>query len=75
MWILLFALTGLSQAEDLPQSPRIETAQAWGCADVSCKALGSCEEACYKLQQCGQSKRGGDNDGIPCENLCSRPCD
>ena len=44
------------------------------CANVSCKRLSSCEEACYKLIVCGQSVRDGDNDGIPCENLCSRRC-
>jgi hypothetical protein len=45
------------------------------CADQSCKALSSCEEACYKLLVCGQAKRDADHDGIPCENLCSQPCD
>jgi hypothetical protein len=25
--------------------------------------------------QCGQGRRDGDNDGIPCENLCSRRCE
>ncbi|WP_425342884.1 excalibur calcium-binding domain-containing protein [Sagittula salina] len=24
--------------------------------------------------QCGQSKRDGDHDGIPCENLCRSRC-
>nr|WP_300437056.1 excalibur calcium-binding domain-containing protein [uncultured Mameliella sp.] len=41
---------------------------------MSCKRLRSCEEACFKLIQCGQKVRDGDNDGIPCENLCSRRC-
>ncbi|MEQ5871887.1 excalibur calcium-binding domain-containing protein [Sagittula sp. NFXS13] len=50
------------------------TAQAFDCRNVSCKRLRSCEEACFKLLQCGQSVRDGDHDGIPCENLCSRRC-
>ncbi|MFZ7093671.1 excalibur calcium-binding domain-containing protein [Primorskyibacter sp. 2E233] len=50
------------------------TTQAFDCRDVSCKRLSSCAEACYKLLQCGQTKRDGDRDGIPCENLCSRRC-
>ena len=50
------------------------TAQAFDCRNVSCKQLRSCAEACYKLIQCGQSIRDGDNDGIPCENLCNRRC-
>lgn len=48
--------------------------QAYDCSDRSCKALRSCDEACYKLMVCGQRKRDGDNDGIPCENLCRRRC-
>nr|WP_082135314.1 excalibur calcium-binding domain-containing protein [Puniceibacterium sp. IMCC21224] len=52
----------------------LRLAQAYDCSDVSCKRLSSCAEACYKLLQCGQRKRDGDNDGIPCENLCSSPC-
>lgn len=49
-------------------------AQGFTCANVSCKRLRSCEEACYKLKVCGQKIRDRDNDGIPCENLCSRRC-
>lgn len=51
-----------------------ESAANFDCANVSCKRLRSCEEACFKLIQCGQRVRDGDNDGIPCENLCSRRC-
>ncbi|MBV7393140.1 excalibur calcium-binding domain-containing protein [Mameliella alba] len=53
---------------------QFRTAQAFDCRNVSCKRLRSCAEACYKLLQCGQSKRDGDKDGIPCENLCKRRC-
>ena len=49
-------------------------AQGFDCSDRSCKSLSSCEEACHKLLVCGQAKRDGDNDGIPCENLCRRRC-
>ncbi|WP_089268775.1 excalibur calcium-binding domain-containing protein [Puniceibacterium sediminis] len=52
----------------------LRLAQAFDCRDVSCKRLSSCAEACFKLLQCGQSKRDGDHDGIPCENLCSSRC-
>ncbi|WP_146585804.1 excalibur calcium-binding domain-containing protein [Puniceibacterium confluentis] len=52
----------------------IRLAQAFDCRDLSCKQLSSCAEACYKLLQCGQSKRDGDKDGIPCENLCKTRC-
>ncbi|WP_417209964.1 excalibur calcium-binding domain-containing protein [Antarctobacter sp.] len=61
----------LSPLERLAQ---FRTAQAFDCRNVSCKRLRSCAEACYKLIQCGQKIRDRDNDGIPCENLCSRRC-
>ena len=51
------------------------TAQAFDCRQTTCTQIGSCEEACYKLTVCGHTRRDGDNDGIPCENLCSRRCD
>ncbi|MEC3860574.1 hypothetical protein VK792_04705 [Mesobacterium sp. TK19101] len=37
------------------QTPVLSTAY-FDCRNVSCKKLGSCEEACYKLLQCGQRK-------------------
>jgi len=36
----------------------------------TCSQISSCEEAYYLLNICGCSKRDGDDDGIPCENLC-----
>lgn len=63
--------------EDATQTKRLEalrTVQSFDCRNVSCKRLRSCAEACFKLLQCGQTVRDGDNDGIPCENLCSRRC-
>lgn len=59
---------------DHPRLAPFRTVQAFDCRDVSCTRLRSCEEACYKLTVCGQRKRDGDGDGIPCENLCSRRC-
>ena len=55
-------------------SEMLQPAQGFDCSDRSCKALTSCEEACHKLLVCGQQKRDGDNDGIPCETLCRRRC-
>lgn len=52
----------------------MKLAQAYDCRNVGCKRLRSCDEACYKLKVCGQQIRDRDKDGIPCENLCSRPC-
>ncbi|MFQ3253711.1 MAG: hypothetical protein ACI9U6_002011 [Loktanella salsilacus] len=72
----------ISAQEMVPLSPpsvqiffdMVRPVQSFDCSDRSCKALSSCEEACHKLLVCGQAKRDGDNDGIPCENLCRRRC-
>jgi hypothetical protein len=76
---VLLVLASPMFAEQREQSPRdridaFRVAQTYDCRDVSCKRLRSCDEACYKLIQCGQKIRDGDNDGIPCENLCRRRC-
>lgn len=35
-----------------------------------CNKMSSCEEAYFQLNNCGCSKRDGDSDGIPCEDIC-----
>jgi endonuclease YncB( thermonuclease family) len=35
-----------------------------------CREMTSCQEARFYLTQCGISSLDGDNDGIPCENIC-----
>lgn len=75
--VVFVAGSALAEPEKPTPTQRLEqfrTAQAFDCRNVSCKRLRSCEEACFKLIQCGQKVRDGDNDGIPCENLCSRRC-
>jgi len=52
----------------------VRPAQAYDCAQATCEQIRSCEEACYKLLVCGHTRRDGDGDGIPCEELCSRRC-
>ena len=39
-----------------------------------CKSIRSCERACFLLRDCGFGALDGDNDGIPCENVCRRRC-
>nr|WP_255564230.1 excalibur calcium-binding domain-containing protein [Mameliella sp. CS4] len=77
MSVVFVAGSALAEPENPTPTQRLDqfrTAQAFDCRNVSCKRLRSCEEACFKLIQCGQKVRDGDNDGIPCENLCSRRC-
>jgi len=42
-------------------------------ARVTCKSLSSCDEACLALAN-GHTALDRDKDGIPCESLCSKPC-
>ncbi|MBF0786217.1 excalibur calcium-binding domain-containing protein [Muribacter muris] len=37
-----------------------------------CKAMASCEQARFYLNQCGVHRLDRDNDGIPCENVCGK---
>lgn len=39
-----------------------------------CGQMSSCNEACFYLQQCGLTKLDGNNDGIPCNQLCLTNC-
>lgn len=75
--LILMASAAWAETNDKTPRERIDAfrvAQSYDCRNVSCKRLRSCDEACYKLIQCGQKIRDGDNDGIPCENLCRRRC-
>jgi uncharacterized protein YgiM (DUF1202 family) len=36
----------------------------------TCPAMASCQEAYFQLNQCGCSRRDGDGDGVPCEDIC-----
>lgn len=50
-------------------------AQSFSCTPrKTCGQMRSCAEACHALVVCGDTRRDGDHDGIPCEKLCSRPC-
>ena len=85
MRAFIFCLTifasPLSAGEDWPEllydypflGPIIKV-QSFDCSQKTCSQIRSCEEACYKLRVCGHTRRDGDGDGIPCENLCSRRC-
>jgi len=39
-----------------------------------CGQMSSCDEACFYLQQCGLSRLDGNNDGVPCNQLCRTSC-
>lgn len=64
----------VARLQALEAGSSFEVAQAFDCRRKTCPQMVSCAEACYKLTVCGDRRRDGDNDGIPCENICSRPC-
>ncbi|KKR50540.1 MAG: Endonuclease [Microgenomates group bacterium GW2011_GWC1_41_8] len=53
------------------QSQTINTGGSYTCScSKTCEEISSCQEAYYQLNTCGCGRRDGDNDGVPCENLC-----
>jgi deoxyribonuclease-1 len=36
----------------------------------TCGQMSSCDEALFHLQQCGNGRLDGNNDGVPCEAIC-----
>jgi hypothetical protein len=54
-----------------PVQPTLPPAPAFVCnCSKTCPQMASCEEAYFQLQQCGCTKRDGDSDGVPCEDIC-----
>ncbi len=52
-------------------TPSVPTTPTYICnCSKTCSEMSSCEEAYYQLSTCGCSRRDGDNDGVPCENIC-----
>lgn len=61
-------------AANPPVMPRLMelAGQGWSCSGrKTCKAIGSCEEAQWYLQNCPWGgKLDRDSDGVPCESIC-----
>lgn len=57
--------------EIAPVQTTIPPSLTFSCSiEKTCPQMRSCEEAYYHLNVCGFKKRDGDNDGIPCEDIC-----
>lgn len=55
----------------LAAQPTTQPVSGFSCdCAKTCKQMSSCQEAYYQLQVCGCSARDGDDDGVPCEDLC-----
>ncbi|WP_414719707.1 excalibur calcium-binding domain-containing protein [Tsuneonella suprasediminis] len=52
-----------------PQIRPVAPSRSCGAAPY-CTEMSSCAEAQFYFRQCGVSRLDGDNDGIPCENVC-----
>ncbi len=55
-------------------APNLASAQSCS-REPKCTQIRSCQEADFYFRQCGHHKRDGDNDGIPCEDLCGKTLD
>jgi micrococcal nuclease len=54
-----------------PLQTDTSTSGSYTCScSKTCGEMASCDEAYYQLNQCGCSRRDGDNDGVPCESIC-----
>ena len=54
-----------------PTVAPLPTTDSYGCnCSKTCSQMSSCDEAYYQLNTCGCSVRDGDDDGVPCENIC-----
>jgi endonuclease YncB( thermonuclease family) len=52
--------------------PPANTSRAFECnCNLTCSQISSCDEAYYQLNSCGCNRLDGNNDGIPCTNLCT----
>lgn len=73
-------LWGLSEAQNIPpwewrkgqRSSPVKAGVYKKCGTKTyCRDMRDCEEALYFLNTCGLTRLDGDNDGMPCEKLCS----
>lgn len=65
------ANTNTVNIEPEPEPTPIPSASFNCDCSKTCTQMVSCDEAYYQLNTCGCSKRDGDDDGVPCESICS----
>lgn len=68
--------TGSTNAQPTEAPQQVQPTQAPAVTGYSCdcnKTCGAmtCEEAYFQLNTCGCQARDNDNDGVPCESVCS----
>lgn len=55
---------------DKQQIYETSSSNGYDCSRKYCTQMSSCQEAQYKFNVCKHYRLDGDNDGIPCENIC-----
>lgn len=68
-WLLALQRIALNKEpreklNDIPWTERI------ACRKRTCGDMRTCEQAFQQLLICGDSRRDGDEDGVPCEKVC-----
>ncbi|WP_275944076.1 excalibur calcium-binding domain-containing protein [Azomonas macrocytogenes] len=65
------ALSSAASGATTPVLATSSTSSPYSCSPrKTCGQMTSCAEARYRLEQCGDHRIDGDNDGTPCEALC-----
>ena len=60
------------QRQHTVQQPAQNQQPSYSCnCSKTCGQMSSCREAYFQLNNCGCRRRDGDNDGVPCESICS----
>ena len=55
--------------DDVTEVKKVEN--KFDCGKKNCGQMSSCEEAIYKLKECGHIRLDRDKNGIPCETICN----
>ena len=64
--------TAVSDAMDRDQPVESVAAETrFDCESKTCGNMTLCEEAVYKLTICGHGRLDADEDGVPCESICT----
>ncbi len=66
------AIANLDISETQPtQSSNVVVQSPFDCTGKTCGNMTSCEEAVYNLTMCHNSSLDRNNDGVPCETICT----
>ncbi len=71
-WLTYHDLPRPAQQQPAEQQPAPNQQPSYSCnCSKTCGQMSSCREAYFQLNNCGCRRRDSDNDGAPCESICS----